>query len=268
MSFPDIDWNEIWRKSQSGHSLMRDSRFWDKRAPEFTRHATASDYIGQFIAIMQPEADWSVLDVGCAAGTLAVPLAPKVHSITAVDPSTGMLALFDERRRAGGFDNIRLVKGAWEDDWESLGIGMHDVAVASRSLIVEDLRGAVRKLESHARRRVYLSTLVDDGPYDRKIVEATGRKFHMGADYVLVYNILRQMGIYANVAFTVTREEKSFANVEEALNSVRWMIYEMTSEEEQRLRDYLRQSLVRRNGAWEMPGRHVVRWAVLWWEKE
>ncbi len=263
------DWNELWRKTHAGkHVPMHDHEFWEKRALEFTRHATASDYIDQFLAIMKPEPHWSVLDIGCAAGTLAVPLAPSVKTITAVDPSTTMLSFLDDRCRQQGIGNIRAVKGRWEDDWDELGIGVHDVAIASRSLIVDDLREAVLKLQSHASKHVYISTLVDDGPYDRTILGAVGRECYLGADYIVVYNLLRQMDIYANVAFTVNREENSYRDVEDAVSSMRWMIYEMTPEEEERLRDHLKDCLVRDGDRWKLPYCRVVRWAVLWWDKD
>lgn len=269
MSLADIDWNELWRKTQAKRlASMDDPKFWDKRAPEFTRHATASDYIGQFIEILRPEPYWSVLDVGCGAGTLAVPLAASVANITAMDPSETMCSLFAKRCQKEGIENIRIVRGAWLDDWDELGIGVHDVAIASRSLLVEDLQKTILKLQSCARKRVYLSTLVDDGPYDRRIVEAVGRKFCLGGDYILVYNLLRQMGIYANVTFTVTREETSYGSLAEALQAMRWMIYDMTAEEETRLRDYLPNYLLQMNGRWQLPQPRVVRWAVLWWEKD
>ena len=269
MSRPAIDWNVLWQKAHAGkHVPIHDPKFWNKRAPEFTRHATASDYIGQFIEIMKPEPHWSILDIGCAAGTLAVPLAPSVKTITAMDPSAAMLCLLGERCSTQGIGNIRAVNGRWEDNWDELGIGIHDVAIASRSLIVDDLRGAVLKLDSRARKRVYLSALVGDGPYDRRIVEAVGRKFSIGADYIVVYNLLRQMGIYANVAFTVNREEKVYSGIDDALKSMRWMIYEMTPEEEAKLRGHLQKHLIQEDGHWKLPYRRVVRWAVLWWEKD
>jgi SAM-dependent methyltransferase len=265
---PMLDWNEIWRSTQVEKcDLHRDPAFWDKRAPEFTRHATESDYIGQFLRIMKPEPDWSVLDIGSAAGTLAVPLAPAVKSITALDPSDVMLSLLEERCRNRDIGNIRAVKGRWQDDWEDLGIGVHDVAIASRSLMVEDLRQAVLKLQSRALKRVYITTLVDDGPYDRRIVEAVGRKFSHGADYIVVYNLLRQMGIYANINITVTPKDETYGSLEEALDSMRWMIYEMTPEEEDNLRSYLQGCLVRDGGRWKLPYERIERWAVIWWDR-
>jgi SAM-dependent methyltransferase len=267
MALPPIDWNEVWRGvHEMKHAPVRDSKFWDKRAHSFTRHATRSDYIGQFLDIMKPQPQWSVLDIGCAAGTLAVPLAPTVRSITALDHSNGMLRLLDERCWANGIRNIRMVHGSWEDDWDELGIGVHDVAVASRSLVVEDLRWAVEKLSRYAHRRVMISSLVDDGPFDRRIFDAVGRSFQAGADYIVVYNVLRQMGIYANIAFTHHCEVKTFKDMEDALNGFRWMIHEMTPEEEDRLRTHLEKTLVPVFGGWQMPYLHLVRWAVMWWD--
>jgi SAM-dependent methyltransferase len=270
MILPDIDWNEMWRKTQAQkHPPGRDPRAWDKRAPEFARHAAGSQYIGQFLSIMKPEPDWTVLDIGCAAGTLAVPLAPSVKRITALDPSPVMLSLLQDRCREDNIANVGIVNGRWEDDWDALGIGVHDVTVASRSLVTDDLQTAVEKLQSHAGKRVYISTLVDDGPYDRAIVEATGRKLCHGADYILVYNYLRTLGIYANVAFTTSNHEKTFTDIEDAVHSMRWMIQEMTPREEDRLREHLARSLVPdENGRWKLPRGLVVRWAVLWWDVE
>lgn len=269
MTLPSIDWNHLWQETLARKDAhLHDPKFWDKRAPEFTRHATASDYIGQFMRIMNPEPHWTVLDVGSGAGTLAVPLAPSVKAITAIDSSKVMLSLLDKRCGENGIGNITAINGRWEDDWDELGIPVHDVAIASRSLIMDDLREAVLKLESRARKRVYISTLVDDGPYDRKVIEAVGRDFFLGADYTLVYNLLRQLGIYANIAFTVNARQQMYKDLDDALNSMRWMIYEMTPDEENRLREYLSATLIRENGHWRMPYRRIERWAVIWWEKE
>jgi len=269
MIMPSIDWNELWKQIQSDRSNpTHDPEFWDKRAPAFSEHTSKSDYIRQFISIMEPDPGWSVLDIGCAAGTLAVPLASLVDSVTALDPSEAMLSILDERCRQQGITNIRSVKGRWEDEWDVLDIGLHDVAIASRSLLINDLRWAILKLESHASKRVYLSTLVDNGPHERRIIEAVGRKFEERADYIVVYNLLRQMGRYANVQFTVNREDKLFKDIDDAVNSIRWMLHDMTQEEDVRLRSYLEKNLLQDSEGLKLPYKRVVRWAVLWWEKE
>jgi SAM-dependent methyltransferase len=269
MSMPTIDWNAVWRQILiEKKAPARDPEFWDKRAPSFAKHASASNYIDQFLAIMKPQTHWSVLDVGCAAGTLAVPLAPSVKHITAMDPSTAMRALLKKRCDQAAIDNIAIVDGRWEDDWDELGIGMHDVAIASRSLMVEDLQAAILKLQRHATHRIYISTLVGDGPRDRRIIEAVGRTFQPGPDYSVAFNLLRQMDIFANLTFICSRNEKSYEDAADALNSLRWMVQDMTAAEEKKLADYLRRTLVREESRWKLPYRRVVRWAVLWWDKQ
>ena len=263
-----IDWNQVWKQFRDNRQdSSKGTEVWNKRAASFSRNAAGSDYARQFIDIMKPDPVWSILDVGCAAGTLAVPLSSRVRSITAIDPSMTMLSLLDERCWQQNINNIRSVMGGWEDDWEELDIGVHDVAVASRSLITDDLCAAILKLERYADKRVYLSTHVDDGPHDRRLIEAVGRTFEQRADYIVVYNLLRQMGRYANVTFTVNTEDKIFKDVEDAANSMRWMIHDMTPEEESRFIRHLQATLVQNSNGWKLPYSRVIRWAVLWWEK-
>lgn len=268
MEVTSVDWNVAWREMQAKRTLRpNDSKGWDQRAPSFTRHASKSDYIGQFIRIIQPESHWSVLDVGSAAGTLAVPLAGSVTAITAMDPSPVMRSLLEERCRREGITNIRIVDGRWEDDWEQLGIGVHDVAIASRSLFVDEPRWAIEKLCRHALQRVGISTIVGDGPFDRRVIEAAGRSFHPGADYIYLANLLYQMGVLAHIAFTFHEEERTYENIEEALESMRWMVDALTPGEEERLRDFLCYTLVPTDGRLKLPYPRKVRWAVLWWDK-
>ncbi len=270
MSVPNIDWNEVWQDSQAHHARRRHSgkKFWNKRAPEFTRAVAAGDYVEQFLTLLRPEPDWTVLDMGCAAGTLAVPLAPDVASVTAVDPSSRMRELLQERCDEAGITNVRVVDGSWQASWEEMGIGSHDVVIGSRSLIMENLRDAVLKAHRCARKKVFLSTLVDEGPHDRRIIEAAGRSFNLGPDYIVVLNLLRQMGIFANVAFTYNERKRAYPDIDAAVADNRWMILDMTGEEEARLRDYLVRTLVPENGGLRMPGQRPVRWAVLSWDKE
>ncbi|MGE4504680.1 MAG: FmdE family protein [Desulfovibrionaceae bacterium] len=265
---PRLDWNAVWRDSHHAKARARhnNTNFWNKRAKEFTKAVTETDYVVQFLDILQPEARWSVLDMGCAAGTLAVPLASRVRAVTAVDPSERMRELLRERLDEQGRDNVRVVEGAWESPWEEFGIDRHDVVIGSRSLVVEDLRAAVLKAHACAREKVFLSALVDEGPHDSRIVQAVGRDFRLGMDYIVVLNLLRQLGIYASVAFTRNERDKPYADVAEAFDDLRWMVHDMTPEEAERLTEYLEKTLVPTDEGLRLPGRKPTRWAVLHWD--
>src|SRR5690242_4067165 len=54
----------------------------------------------------------AVLDVGCGAGAASLPLAPPAGLLVGVDPSSELLAIFDERARARGVRVLPLL-GQW-----------------------------------------------------------------------------------------------------------------------------------------------------------
>jgi SAM-dependent methyltransferase len=240
--------------------------FWNGRAREFSEYAVSTGYPEAFVKIMHPRRDWTVLDMGCGGGTIAVPLAPKVKSVTAVDFSERMLDIVDRRCRDAGISNVETMQGRWEDDWDQV-IATYDVAVASRSLIGDDAKGSIMKLDRAARKAVYISTVVGSGPHDKRLFESTGRTFNVGRDYIHYYNLLYEMGIMANVAFVPERHRNQWDSQEEAFEDQRWMFRGMTDDEEERVREYLKRHLVYTFGHWRLPYSRNCNWAVMWWTK-
>ena len=118
-----------------------------------------------------------------------------------------------------------------------------------------------------AREAVYISTVVGDGPYDRRVFDALGRSLDMGPDYIYNYNLLYQMGIRANVEFITEPNNRGFEDHGDALNAMRWMLDDLTAAEEERLGRYLEEHLVRENGGWRLDYDRAIRWAVIWWRK-
>ncbi len=263
-----IDWNRVWRAQLAlRNSLKRDACFWDGRASSFAK-ATETEYIDHFLAIMKPEAHWTVFDMGCGSGTLAVPLAKLVSSVTAVDFSREMLNIVRKRCENEDIHNVKIVHGQWEDDWEKLGIKTCDVAIASRSMVVDDLQSSILKLSRMARKRIYIVTVAGDGPRDRRLFDAIGRPFDSGPDYIYNYNLLYRMGITANVMFIEEIRNKKYESPEEAVESMQWMFDDMNPREKEKLTAYVKEHLIFSSGAWKLSYANVVRWAVMWWEKE
>jgi SAM-dependent methyltransferase len=261
------DWNLAWQqartKKRHDHS---DNSHWNKRAASFAQNARKSNYAEEFLRLLAPQPQWSVLDVGCGAGTLAIPLSSLVQRVTAIDFSEIMIALLNAQCAEQGLGNIRTSLTGWEDDWDQAGIGEHDVAIASRSLVVDDLRTALAKLPSKARHQVYITSLVGDGPFDRRIFEAIGRDLDRGPDYIYVYNLLHQMGIHAEVRFVLNGGgTKVFRDIDDAVAKFHWMLDNVSSEEEARLRTYFERHLRKTQGGWTLAYQHTVRWAVISW---
>ena len=267
-----IDWNEVWKKWRTEHAFLgRSSAFWDARAQTFAEHMLSKRghaYAEKLLQIINPEQDWTIVDMGCGAGTLAVPFSEHVKAITAVDFSGTMLEILKERCREGGIANVRTIKASWDDDWDKAGIGLHDVAIASRSLAVEDLRHAMIKLNRVAKKRVYIVTFVRRNEEEKGIFEAVGREPNTGPDYICNYNLLYQMGIHANVTFVTEKGPKTFENHDEALEFLKRKVDGITAEEKKKLRTYLERHLIHDMGRWRMNFLEPMKWAVIWWEKE
>ncbi|MEA5114104.1 MAG: methyltransferase domain-containing protein [Geobacteraceae bacterium] len=246
----------------------RTPEFWDQRASSFAEHDKGSGYADAFMKIIAMEPDWNVLDVGSATGTLAIPLAKKAKSITALDFSGKMLELLRKRCDDSGVDNIRTVHGRWEDDWQSLGIIPHDVVIASRSMPLGSARTAIAKLNEYARRRVYAVVAAGNGPRDSRVYEAIGRDFNPPSHYGEINLMLTQLGLCASNAFISYEDTSSYENHEEAFESLNRSIPDISTQEEEKLKSFLRQNLVLKDGRWKLFPVREIRWAVIWWDKD
>jgi len=249
-------------------TYFRDQQFWENRAVSFAGYVVQTHYAERFLELMQIQPEWTVFDMACGGGTLAIPLAAKVQRVTAVDFSKNMLSIVAQRCRENGITNVIAILGRWEDDWKSLGIGEHDVAIASRSLHEENAMHYIQKLNQVARRQVFISALVGHGPFDVRLCEFAGRACPAGPDYFYYYNILHKMGIRANVSFIEENHRNAWKTHTEAFEDQRWMFYGMTPNEEEKVKDYLGRNLIQQDGHWQLPYERKCYWAVMWWVKE
>lgn len=114
-----------------------------------------------------PAAGGTVLDVGCGGGAASLPLAPLLHSATAVDEQPDML---DSYARAAAERDVTVtpVRGRWPDVADE--VASADVVVCAHVLYnVPELGDFAAALTSHARRRVVVDLTaehpwVDLGP--------------------------------------------------------------------------------------------------------
>ena len=186
-----------------------DAAFWDRRAQHFRGGDEASPYVAGFVGHMRIRPGESVLDVGCGSGALALPLARDGHDVVALDFSQGMLDVLRRLASADGLRNVRTVQAGWDDDWRAAGVGVADVVIASRSLDVRDLRAALQKLDAFALRRVCITLPADGLLYPQLLAhEAVGRPYKKRGDQDTAVNVLRQMGIEAEVSVPRARERQ------------------------------------------------------------
>jgi len=263
----DIDWQALWREAKRRkRRRRRSSADWDRRAAEFARRVARSGYTDKFLALMRPEPGWSILDVGCGPGTLALALAPRVRRVTCLDFSPAMLDILRDRARALGLTNIETRTLAWDDDWESAGVRPHDAAIASRSLSVTDLSASLDKLSRFARRAVFVTDRVGPGPMDPDAFAAVGRPLDQGPDFVYTLNLAIQKGWMPRLDYIVLDDEEPVASPAEALDRYRWMFPGLTAAEESRLQAYIERILeTLPDGRLRLRPRRHVTWAFIWW---
>ena len=269
----DKDWNAEWMRLSDQREVDHDAAFWDRRARDFRGGDEASPYVAGFVEHMRLRPGESVLDVGCGSGALALPLARAGHDVVAVDFSAGMLDVLRRRASADGLRNVKTIHAGWDDDWRAAGVGAADVVIASRSLDVRDLRAALKKLDAFARRRVCV-TLPADGLFYPQLLahEAVGRPYARRGDQDTAVNVLRQMGIEAEVGFLEHASASRYQSLEAALQSLRRVVAPADEHEEHALERYAAEHLVESAGA---DGRRelrlepeiTVRWAFLAWDR-
>jgi molybdenum cofactor cytidylyltransferase len=107
----------------------------------------------ELLAMLRPGDTW--LDIGAGAGRYALPLARALAasggSVTAVDPSLGMLGALRETAAERDIGNVRVVEGRWPD--VAAEAGAADVSlIAHVSYDIAAIGPFVRAMEAAARR--------------------------------------------------------------------------------------------------------------------
>ena len=267
--------------STHDNTINRDSQaYWNKRAATFTRDAT-SDYERWLLDLLALEAGEEVLDMGCATGTLAVPLARAGHRVHGCDFAEAMLAILDERTAA---ENLPITSHllAWEDDWEEAGLGENsvDVTFASRSLMSRNVFSAVRKLDAAARSRA--AVVVPDSllpSRDPRLLTYLGRSAKRPRVVRDVTRVLASLGRIPVFATTRTFRPMRFSSFDEARSDLRRLAGpEPFTAREQRLFDaYAAQHVVREDLTgpsavaeehWVLDYRLPVTWVFIGWRTD
>ena len=105
-----------WIK-QIGHTAVPDMKMWDSRAEEFDNKPIPDRRENPFLKYLwekaTPEANMSVLDIGCGAGQYSLALAPAVRSVTGTDISTKMIDAAERKAKAGGCTNAEFFALDW-----------------------------------------------------------------------------------------------------------------------------------------------------------
>lgn len=266
----DIDWPLLRRNAMAKKGWQRKGpEEWDKKATSFSSRTKNNDYVDLFIDQLPLESSFTVLDIGSGPGTLALPIAKQVKKVTAIDFSSGMLEILNKHATEENIQNVTTLQCSWEDDWQKKEIHPHDIAIASRSVGVEDLEMALEKINMAAKRYVFISDRVGATPFEAEAFHFIGRKFESGPDYIYTLNILYSMGIYPNVTMLRPNPVTAYPSLETALDSYKWMFKDLSQKEEIALMEYVKKNIIRQGSddSITVQRNSPVQWALIWWKK-
>jgi SAM-dependent methyltransferase len=264
-----INWNELWKMMRSGRRREGGSgSSWDERARKFNESSLRNrERTEKQMANLELKPVYTVLDVGCGTGRLAIPIAKQVKAVTAIDQSEGMLACLQENMEREGITNITPINKRWEDVEPGVDIEQHDVVLACHSLGMPDIQEAIEKMDAATKRYVYIISSAGrwmDGDMEA-ILGRRGRSWGMGMmDYIFFCNLLHEMKIYANVNIQDTEYEQHYESLDEAVD--RWKeMRDVPEEKEDALREHLSKILLKDGGTLRYSRKSKN--ATIWWQK-
>ncbi len=268
-TYSDIDWELLWKNAREKKSWSgKKVEDWDKNAKAFAERNADSPYASMVLSHLRVKESMTVLDIGSGPGTLALPLAQRGAAVTAMDYSSSMIDILAKLAEKNNLGNVRTLRWSWEDDWDALGIGVYDLVIASRSLGVDNLGAALRKIDDHAGKQVFIVDRIAPTPFDPAAFNAVGRPCESGPDYIYTVNILYSMGIHPSIDILELEKDLIFPDLEKALEAYSWMFKDLSDKENAALIDYVSSRIVRSDG------KHVVirreyppRWAMIQWMK-
>ena len=147
----------------------------------------------------------------------------------------------------------------------------YDVVVASYSLGVSDLRAALEKMDAVTRKYVYIFWFADLlSPRHRQYLaiweDLFGKQPEPNRTPNIIFNLLCQMGIFANVEISRTDRTLRFSSLKEAVDDQRELLRLRDDTQVAVLERFLKKTLMRENGQYIL--KEQAFQAKIWWEKE
>ena len=276
-----IDYAERWRQIVEARREHMDvlyarlgrttASYWASRSdffrPSARRQVGPDPFFSRMVELLTPE--MTVLDVGAGGGRYAIPLAAHAREVVAVEPAEPMVQVMREEAERAGAGNLRVV----QSDWQSAVVEPADVVICSHVIYpIADVEPFLTKLDEHAKQVCLLYLNAGQPPWE---MQDLWLRFHdepmrPQPTYIDAYNLLHQLGIYANVEI-VSFQRRSFfrePTIEAAAERFRdTLILDTSPETTARLHSVLREVLVETEEGWQMPPR-LAKAAIVWWTPE
>lgn len=261
----DVKWAEFWAERLE-NKVNKD---WDKAAPGFYKRTKKEDYQIALFEKLILDKDDTVLDVGCGEGSVTIPIAKRVKKVIGLDSSPKMLEYLEKRADANDITNIEtILKPIEEIKYDE--IGDVDVVVCSRSLNgIIPIEEVLSELDKIASKYVFITIF---GPENKKIEKdfdkELGIKTEDFPDYNYFFNMLFNMGIYANIERFDLNNYREYDSIEEAMDNGKFRLDLYSDEEKELLKNYLERILTFDEKTKKYYNvKDKADWIMVWWKK-
>ncbi|PKO11633.1 MAG: SAM-dependent methyltransferase [Chloroflexi bacterium HGW-Chloroflexi-10] len=271
-----MDWIALWRhlvelgeERRQYEQQDKAYDYWQGRAEDFNQRVqhrwrerdSSRDFLLQ---TLNTYPDSTVLDIGAGTGDWAIWMARHAKSVTALDPSPSMLDLCRKNVQLAGLSNISFIDGAWP----YAQAGVYDICICSHAMYgVADFPGFIVAMQKAARKRCIL---LIRAPHPQGIMGKASRLVHGhpydSPNFQIAYQILLEMGIFANVLFEEGRLWKPWRSpdLDAALQDLKSRLGIMHDPSwDAELTDILKQNIQWEDGMLVWP--RAVRTALIWW---
>lgn len=261
----DVDWVNFWAERLTG----KKNKNWDEAAPGFFKRTRKDDYNDALFDMLILDENDTVLDVGCGEGSITIPLAKRVKKVIGVDSSPKMLEYLKKRAEENNVDNIKtILKPIEEIKYED--IGDVDVVVCSRSLnAIIPIDETLLELDKIANKYVFITIF---GPENKKIEKdfdrEIGKQTEDFPDYNYFFNILFNLGIYANIQRFDLNNYREYDSIDEAMDNGKFRLDLYNEEEKELLKKYLERILTYDDKTKKYYNvKDKADWIMVWWKK-
>lgn len=262
----EVDWLKYWQEALKQKTDK--NKDWDKAAPHFHKRAKKDDYHDLLFSKLILNENDSLLDLGCGEGSITLPIAKQVRKVTGVDSSTKMLELLNQRAQEQNIKNVDTILKSLEDiSYEE--IGDYDVVLASRSLNgIIPIEETLKTINEIANKYVFITLF---GPENWKIEkefnEYIGKENKPFPEYNYMFNILYNMGIYANIERLDIKAYREYSSIEEAMDNGKFRLDLLNDDEKAQLRKYLNEILKKDSETGKLYNeKDKADWILIWWK--
>ena len=269
-------WAGIWRQGMLDNIQARDgldcTQYWRTRE-EAVQFDLASRVKGEGgvsfrMAQMNISMGDRVLDIGAGTGALTIPISRIAADVTVIEPSENMLWCLQNNLVNEKISNVRCLKKRWEDvDPQKDLEGHYDVVVASYSLGMVDIVDSLRKMNSVAKRAVYLFWFAETdfsmNDHAQLWSLIKGGTFKAKPQSDVLFNVLHQLDYGPNMEVTTKTTRRSYPTIEEVVEEKASDLNVTDDEGKRRIKEYLLERMVFIDDHYEIEYAHSS--AMLWW---